>query len=230
MLRREGWKVNHKKIYRIYRELGLQVRKRKRKKVSVKRLANRTAPMTKNERWSMDFVHDATWDGRKLRMLTIVDDFTRECLWIEADSSLSGKRVVRVLEALRSRRGLPKGILTDNGSEFTGKDMDRWAYDKGVNLMLIEPGKPSQNAYIESFNGKFRDECLNEHWFINLHDARSIIEEWRLDYNTSRPHSSIGNMTPEEFSKSLAAPNPLGGSLMFEKKEFKDKLSEENHH
>lgn len=203
MLRREGWNVNHKKVYRIYCELGLQVRRRKRKKTSAKRPSKRCAPMAKNGRWSMDFVHDATWDGRKLRMLTIVDDFTRECLWIEADSSLTGKRVVRVLNALEVHRGLPKGILTDNGSEFTGRDMDKWACDKGVALMFIDPGKPSQNAYIESFNGKFRDECLNEHWFMNPYDARAIIEEWRKDYNTNRPHSSIGNMTPEEFSKSL---------------------------
>jgi putative transposase len=156
-----------------------------------------------NERWSMDFAHDMLSNGRRIRMLVVVDDFTRECLSIEVDTSLSGRRVTRVLNWLKETRGLPERIVSDNGPEFTGLALDAWSYRNGVKLQFIEPGKPVQNAYVESFIGKLRDECLNEHWFSGLEDARGTIETWRQDYNENRPHSSLGNMTPEEFVRSL---------------------------
>ena len=148
--------------------------------------------------------------GRRFRTLNIVDDFTRKCLRIEVDTSLGGERVTRVLDQLIDLHEKPDILLTDNGPEFTGKALDQWAYEHQVRLQFIEPGKPMQNGYIESFNGKFRDECLNEHWFASVDEAGEIIEEWRLDYNECRPHSSLENMTPEEFAQ-LAAPDPLGG-------------------
>lgn len=148
----------------------------------------------------MDFVHDWVVPGRRIRCLTIVDDYTRECLHIEVAPSIDGQRVVRVLECLALTRGLPREIVVDNGSEFASLVMDQWAHEKGVNLHFIAPGKPVQNAYIESFNGKFRDECLNEHWFTDVTDAKRVIEAWRIEYNTFRPHSSLGGLTPEEFA------------------------------
>lgn len=146
----------------------------------------------------MDFLLDGLSDGRRLRVLTLVDDYSRECLAIEVDTSLPGARVVQVLEQVSNMRGAPKTIVVDNGPEFVGKALDTWAYERGVGLHFIEPGKPVQNAYIESFNGKFRDECLNEHWFGSIPEAQAIVEAWRQDYNTVRPHSSLGNRTPEE--------------------------------
>jgi len=148
----------------------------------------------------MDFTLDGLAGGRKVKSLNIVDDFTRECPHIEVDTSISGERVSRVMDYLAWSRGLPEEIVVDNGPEFTSLAMDKWAHDNGVSLHFIDPGKPVQNCYIESFNGKFRDECLNEHWFVNLADAKRKIEEWRIDYNTFRPHSSLGNLTPEEFA------------------------------
>jgi putative transposase len=201
LLRREGVADNHKRIERIYREDGLQVRSRKRKR-TCKSIRVRTVevPTMPNERWSMDFVHDWLAPGRRIRCLTMVDDFTRECLHIEVAPSIGADRVVRVLDYLAFTRGLPAEIVLDNGPEFASLVMDQWAHEKGVNLHFIEPGKPVQNAYIESFNGKFRDECLNEHWFADLPDAKRIIEAYRIEYNTFRPHSSLGNLTPEEFA------------------------------
>ena len=158
--------------------------------------------MSANVSWSMDFVADGLISGRRLRCLTIVDDCTRECLAIEVDTSITGLHVQGVLARLADNRGLPASITVDNGPEFDGQVMDKWAYRHGVHLSFIRPGKPNENAYIESFNGKFRDECLNEHWFLSLAHARSIIEAWRLEYNTERPHSSLGNRTPEEFANS----------------------------
>jgi len=199
-LRREGWRVDRKRVYRLYREAGLAVRRRKRKRIGVferKPLPKPTAP---NVSWSMDFVADGLIGGRRLRCLTIVDDCTRECLAIEVDTSLPGLRVQAMLDRLGDTRGLPHSITVDNGPEFDGKVLDQWAYRSGVQLSFIRPGKPNENAYIESFNGKFRDECLNEHWFISLAHARSIIEAWRIEYNTERPHSSLGNRTPHEFA------------------------------
>lgn len=200
LLRREGRTVNHKRVYRIYREEGLIVRKRKRKHVAVWRGEKPQAPTHPNARWSMDFVADATAQGHRLRTLNVVDDFTRESLAIEVDTSLPGGRVIRVLDRLAQERGLPEEILTDNGPEFIGRALDEWAYRHGVRQRFIEPGKPIQNAFVESFNGKFRDECLNEHWFLDVADARGIIERWRRCYNEERPHSALGNATPAEFA------------------------------
>ncbi len=199
MLRREGWTVNHKRVYRIYREEGLSVRRRGRKRVARERcpMAAATGP---DQRWALDFVSDALFWGRKVRMLTVVDAFTRESLAIEVDTSLSGARVARVLDRVITKRGqAPDEIVLDNGPELTSKALDQWAYARGVQLRFIEPGKPVQNAYIESFNGRLRDECLNEHWFLSVANARRVVEEWRIDYNRHRPHSSLGNLSPEEF-------------------------------
>ena len=200
LLRREGWPVNHKRVYRLYGQEGLQVRRRKRKRIGAVERQPFTIPTRPNQRWSMDFVSDALADGRKFRSLNIVDDYNRECLAAEVDTSIQGARVVRVLERLRERRGLPEVVVTDNGPEFAGRALDLWAYQQSVKLRFIEPGKPVQNAFIESFNGKMRDECLNEHWFGTLVEARQTIEAWRRDYNEVRPHSSLGNRTPLEFT------------------------------
>lgn len=210
MLRRAGFTDNHKRVYRIYTEEELQVRKRKRKKATRWRGEKPQSPVRANERWSMDFVHDSLENGRKIRVLTVVDDYTRECIHLEVDSSLSGHRVARVLEQLKYHRGLPEKLLTDNGSEFTGKALDSWAYAERVKQQFIEPGKPVQNCYVESFNGKFRDECLNEHWFMNITDAKTIIEKWRIDYNQDRPHSSLNNLTPLEFIYKESGRSPRG--------------------
>ena len=200
LLRREGVQANHKKVYRLYREAALSVRKRRRRKaVMVDRQALQV-PTGPNEIWSIDFVMDALANGRRIKCLTIVDDFTRECLDIAVDYGISGGYVARVLEAIGQFRGLPRAIRTDQGPEFTSRALDRWAYACGVDLKLIAAGKPTQNAYIESFNGKFRDECLNDHYFNNLEHARALIGAWRRDYNEARPHSAIGRMPPAEFA------------------------------
>lgn len=209
LLEREGMYDNHKRVFRVYQEAGLQVRKRKRRKQRIRRGSAPEAPQVPNERWSLDFVHDSTASGQKFRMLTIVDDYTRECLWIELDSSLSGKRVTRVLEHCIDIFGKPESLLTDNGPEFTGLDMDKWTFKQQIKHNFIQPGKPAQNGYIESFNGKLRDECLNENWFSHLWDARDTVESWRIDYNVERPHSSLQNLTPSEFAEKSRA--PLGG-------------------
>jgi putative transposase len=197
---REGWRVNHKRVGRLYRLEGLQVRKRRRKRCSSVPRLPLPAPTGANQVWSVDFMADTLSSGRKLRTLNVVDDYTRECLAIEVDTSLPGARVVRVLERLVSERGRPRQIRTDNGPEFTGRALDQWCFAKGVEQHFIQPGKPMQNGYIESFNGKFRDECLNENWFLSLGDARTIIEHWRRHYNQERPHSALGYRTPEEFA------------------------------
>ena len=202
-LRREGWEVNRKRVYRIYRDAGLAVRRRKRKRIGLFERKPLPKPTAANLSWSMDFVADGLIGGRRLRCLAIVDDCTRECLAIEVDTSITGLRVQGVLERLADTRGLPKSITVDNGPEFDGQVLDKWAYRSSVHLSFIRPGKPNENAYIESFNGKFRDECLNEHWFISLAHARSVIEAWRIEYNTERPHSSLGNLTPEEFARTI---------------------------
>ena len=201
-LRREGWQVNRKRVYRIYRDAGLAVRRRKRKRIGLFERKPLPKPTRANVSWSMDFVADGLIGGRRLRCLTIVDDCTRECLAIEVDTSITGIRVQAVLDRLADTRGLPKSITVDNGPEFDGQVLDKWSYRTGVRLSFIRPGRPNENAYIESFNGKFRDECLNEHWFLSMAHARSVIEAWRIEYNTERPHSSLGNRTPEEFASS----------------------------
>jgi putative transposase len=199
LLRREGWRVNHKLVYRIYKEEGLEVRtKKRRKRVSALRvvLPAATGP---NERWSMDFVSDSLHDGRRFRVLTLVDHFSRVSPAIEVGSSITGKRVVEVLERLANEYGLPRVITTDNGTEFTSRAVDEWAHRNNVKLDFIRPGKPIENAYIESFNGRLRQECLNQIWFSSLEDAKIKIEAWRIDYNENRPHTSLGNQTPVQF-------------------------------
>lgn len=192
--------MNHKRTERIYREEKLSLRLRKRKKRSSGMRVILPEATKTNERWSMDFIHDSLSNGRKFRALTMVDIFSKECPAIEVDTSLSGERVARVLERLSEWRKLPGVITVDNGPEFAGKALDAWAYQRGVKLHFIEPGKPVQNAFAESFNGRFRDECLNEHWFMTLEEAKMRIENWRVDYNEVRPHSSLGNLTPSAYA------------------------------
>lgn len=205
LLGREGWRVNRKRTYRLYREAGLMVRRRKRKRIGLFERKPLPKPSAVNRSWSMDFVADGLCDGRKLRCLTIVDDYSRECPAIEVDTSITGRRVVAVLERLAELRGLPLSITVDHGPEFEGQVLDAWAYQHGVQLNFIRPGKPIENAYIESFNGRFRDECLNEHWFVTMAHAREVIEKWRIEYNTERPHSSLGDLTPEQYAKNALA-------------------------
>ncbi|MEM9478100.1 MAG: IS3 family transposase [Verrucomicrobiota bacterium] len=208
MLRRQGFEDNHKRIYRIYREEGLQVPVRKRHKKGRWRGEKPVSPTGPNQRWSMDFMSDQLANGRRIRTLNIIDDFTRECLAIEVDTSINGNRVCRVLDRLVAERGRPEKILTDNGPEFTGKALDRWAYEHCVEQQFIQPGKPVQKCFVESFNGTCRDECLNEHWFLSLEDAREIIDLWREDYNRIRSHSSLGRISPREYAAQFAQ-NPL---------------------
>jgi putative transposase len=203
LLRRGGWRVNHKRVYRLYRAEGLAVRRRRRKRMALGLRTVLPPPSRRNERWSMDFTLDTLANGRRFRTLNIVDEFTRECLTIEVDTSIGGSRVARVLARLLETRGRPAVIVCDNGPEFAGKTLDAWAYQAGVKIHFIRPGKPVENGYIESFNGKFRDECLNNHWFLDLDDAKTKIEAWRRDYNEVRPHSSLGDMTPKEYSLTL---------------------------
>jgi putative transposase len=212
MLKREGLVMNHKRTERIYREEGLALRRKRRRKGAAGARIIVPAPTKPNERWSMDFVTDSLVTGRRFRALAIVDDFSRECPAIEVDTSLGGRRVVSVLEKLGELRGLPEVITVDNGPEFAGKALDEWAYRCGIKLSFIRPGKPIENAFVESFNGRLRDECLNTNWFLSLKHARDIIEDWRRDYNTVRPHSSLGGLTPEEF-KGLAGNTKTGLAL-----------------
>lgn len=202
LLRREGWHVNHKRVYRLYCQAGLNLRSKRprRRKAAAHRLA-RTAVSRPNQCWSMDFVSDALFNGRRFRALTVVDNFTKQCLIIKVGQQLTGEDVVAAMNWLKHQRGLPARIQTDNGSEFISLAMDRWAYEHRVVLDYSRPGKPTDNPYIESFNGSFRDECLNTHWFLSLEDARQKIEHWRQDYNHFRPHSSLGDLTPDAFSE-----------------------------
>jgi len=201
LLRREGFKDNHKRVYRLYREQGLSLRhKRPKRNKAAKLRQPKTTAQHVNQMWSMDFVADNLFDGRKLRMLTVVDCFTRESLAIHVGQSLKGEDVVRVIEAIVGTGGVPQTIKTDNGSEFISKAMDRWAYEHKVEIDFSRPGKPTDNATIESFNGRLRQECLNEHWFMSLEDAQLKIEAWRRHYNESRPHSALDWRTPHEFA------------------------------
>jgi putative transposase len=214
LLRREGRRVNPKRVYRIYCEEGLAVRRRQGKRLKAAARTPRLLPTRANQVWTMDFTHDQLASGRKFRTLNLMDGFTREALAIEVDTSLPGLRVVRVLEEVARKRGYPQTIQVDNGPEFISRVVDQWAFEHGVELHFIAPGKPTQNAHIESFNGKFRDECLNENWFLTLPEAREKIEAWRRDYNQARPHSALGYLTPEEFAAQPAArgaspPTPL---------------------
>ena len=198
LLRREGLVVNRKRTYRIYADLGMQVRTKRRKKL-VRPRVPLEVPMSANERWSMDFVHDQLSDGRRVRILNIVDDYSRVCVGQLVDLSISGSRVARYLDQLAETRGLPRRIVLDNGPEMTSKALFLWSQQRGVKLHFIQPGKPTQNAFVESFNGRFRDGCLNQQWFKDLADARQIIDEWRQDYNEIRPHSSLGYQSPAGF-------------------------------
>ena len=201
LLRREGWQINVKRVYRLYTEEGLAVRTRKRRKrPSHVRLVLPPAEAP-NERWSMDFVTDRMENGRQFRILTIVDHFSRECPLMEAGVSMTGKRVARALERLSLDHPLPRVISVDNGSEFYSQAMDSWAYRRGVQLEFIRPGRPVENAFIESFNGRLRDECLNDQLYFSIEDVRRKLEAWRIDYNTNRPHSSLGDMSPREYAQ-----------------------------
>ncbi len=202
-LRQAGLPVNYKRVERLYQEARLQVRRRKRKKVLVGERQPLLRPNQANEVWSMDFVFDRTAEGRVIKCLTIVDDATHESVAIEVERAISGHGVSRVLDRLALGRGQPKVIRTDNGKEFCGKAMVAWAHERGVQLRLIEPGKPNQNAYIESFNGRLRDECLNEHWFPSLLHARTEIEIWRREYNEERPKKVLSGLTPSAYAKQL---------------------------
>jgi putative transposase len=211
VIRREGFKVNHKRVERLYREEGLSLRQRRRRKRLSHLRVVRERPPAANHTWAMDFVHDSLSDGRRFRVFTVIDEFSRESPALEVDASLTAERVARVLDRLCDTRGVPAVIQSDNGPEFTSRAMDQWAYEHGVRLQFIEPGKPIQNAIVESFNSRLRDECLNEHVFVSLEDARRKIEQWRIQYNRERPHSSLGYLAPEEFA-ALAGPTRSGAT------------------
>jgi putative transposase len=200
LLGREVGAINRKRVYRLYRLDGLAVRRRTRKRAARAIRGIVQPAWRRGEAWAMDFMQDTLANGRRFRTLNILDTVTRECLRIEVNTSLPGKRVVRVLDQLAERYGTPTQITVDNGPEFTGRSLDAWAYQHGVGLDFIDPGKPMQNGYLESFNGKFRDECLNLHWFLTLDDARRMIATWEEEYNTTRPHSALGNQPPAVYA------------------------------
>ena len=200
-LQREGWIDNHKRIERVYREDGLAVRKRRRKKLTRPRAPHAPA-VAPNDRWSMDFMRDTLASGRVIRIFTAVDDCTREALDIAVDTSFPGARVVIALDAIAAVRGYPMQVVCDNGPEFIGKSVVGWAMQHGVQLVHIEPGKPNQNAFAESFNGRVRDECLNQHWFLSLADARRTLADYQQLYNTARRHGALGR-TPTEFARTF---------------------------
>lgn len=203
LLDREGWGINIKKVYRIYRELGMQLRnKTPKRRVKAKLRDDRTEAVCSHDVWAMDFVHDQLATGKKLRILTVVDTFSRFVPVLDARFSYRGEDVVATLDRVCRRSGYPKTIRVDQGSEFISRDMDLWAYQRGVTLDFSRPGKPTDNAFIEAFNGKFRAECLNAHWFLTLADATEKLEAWRRYYNEERPHSAIGNKVPIMLTKS----------------------------
>ena len=213
LLRREDWRVNHKRVYRLYKQAGLNLRSKrpKRSRAAAHRVQQPPACRA-NECWAFVFMSDALFDGRRFRVFTAIDTFTRECLEIHAGQSIRGEDVAGMLERLVTRHGLPERVQVDNGTEFVSKALDRWAYDHGVSLSFSRPGKPTDNAFIESFNGSFRDECLNVNWFLSLEDAREKIGLWRWDYNNHRPHSALGDVPPRTYahgiSESPKAPDP----------------------
>ncbi|ASV12047.1 hypothetical protein B2G51_10365 [Leptospira santarosai] len=201
---RKEERVNRKRIYRLYSELGLKYRiKPKRKRLSLPTVP-KLLPKAIGDRWSMDFMSDSLYSGRRFRILNIIDDFGRLAVATKAEFSITSERLVRILNEVSKVRSLPKQIVVDNGPEFTSKTFLRWAFDKGVDIHFITPGKPTENAFIESFNGKMRNECLNENWFKNIEEARRLIEDWRSFYNAVRPHSSLGSLTPEEYLRRTA--------------------------
>jgi putative transposase len=201
LLRREGWRVSHRLVERLYREEKLAIRRRRRQKRGLGRmLAGAWCPIAANQRWSLDFTEDGLANGRRFRTANLKDDCTRECPTILVDFSLPGSRVVGMLEDAAGERGYPDMLVVDNGPELRGRDLDRWAHEHGVRLFFIDPGKPMQNGSIESFNGRFREECLDQCWFTSLAEARRVIEAWRLDYNERRPHTSLRMRTPSAFA------------------------------
>jgi putative transposase len=216
VLHAEGLVQNHKRTERIYREEQLSLRRKHRKKLPAAARVPLPAASRPNERWSMDFIHDQLSNGRRFRTLTLVDDFTRQCPALWSDHSIGGAGVVAVLDQLARTYGLPQSITVDNGPEFTGKSLHNWSRQNNVKLNFIAPGKPTQNAFIESFNGKFRNECLNENWFTTLHEARRLIEHWRQEYNQIRPHSSLGRIPPNLFALRIQnhQPKPINLSLV----------------
>ncbi len=213
LLAREGFEVNHKKLFRLYREEGLAVRRRRSRKRALGTRRPILVPDRPNQRWSLDFISDAFADGQRFRVLCIVDDCTREALATVVDRSLSGARMTRELNDLVLRRGRPEMIVSDNGTEMTSHAVLRWCQDTGAVWHYIAPGKPMQNAFVESFNGRLRDECLNEHIFGNLAEARKIIENWRIDYNTHRPHTSLGGLAPAVYAKLKRSDRPASPEL-----------------
>lgn len=200
-LRLEGWIINHKRTYRLYKEEKLDLRPKHRKRLKSQTREPRPVAGAPNDVWTLDFTGDKLADGRSFRTLNVLDVFTRRCLSIEVDTSLGSERVVRVLDGLLVRHGKPRLLQMDNGPEFRGRKLDVWAKKNGVHLDFIDPGKPSQNGHIESFNGRLREECLNQEWFTNLKEARLLIEAWRVDYNTNRPHSSLNYLPPELWAQ-----------------------------
>jgi putative transposase len=203
-LRQAGMVVNHKRVERLYAEQNLQIKRRKRKKVPVTDRQPLERPDSANGVWSMDFIFDRIANGRQLKILGIVDDATTECIAAHTEHALGGDHLVRILDRICQRRGYPDIMRTDNGKEFTGRAMLEWAHRNNVKMRLIEPGKPNQNAYVESFNSRFRDECLNEHWFFNLRHARRLIEAWQREYNEERPKKGLGGLTPVQHARRLA--------------------------
>jgi putative transposase len=209
LLQREGWRVNHKRVYRLYRQEGLLMRpKPPRRRVACQKRLTRPLATSRDESWSMDFMSDELVGGHRIRLLTIVDNFTRESLAIAVETSFPAHRVVEVLDRLAQHHRLPKTIRVDNGPEFTSKVLDQWAYLRGVQLDFSRPGKPTDNAFIEAFNARVRQECLNENWFLSLEDAREKVAAWRRHYNTERPHGALGNLPPAAFAR--AAPRSVG--------------------
>ncbi len=209
MLRREGFRANHKLVHRLYQEEKLAIRRRGRQKRAGGSTAGHWCPIAANQRWSLDFTEDCLASGRKFRTANLKDDCTRECPAIAVDFSLPGSRVVTMLDDVAGERGYPDVLVVDNGPELRGRDLDRWACEHGVKLFFIDPGKPMQNGSIESFNGRFREECLDQSWFTSLPEARRIIEAWRLDYNQHRPHTSLRMATPAAFAAARPFTKPL---------------------
>ena len=214
-LRQAGQLVNYKRVERLYRLEKLQIRRRRRKKIPVAERQPLIRPGAANEVWSMDFVFDRVASGRTIKSLVIVDDATHEVVTIVAEHSIGGSHLTRILDEVCAKRGKPSVIRSDNGPEFVGKAMLNWSFRTGVSLKLIEPGKPNQNAYVESLNGRFRDECLNEHWFTSLAHARQVIEDWRREYNEQRPKKSLGGLTPASYAKQMAQKALTGMTLIF---------------
>ena len=199
-------RVNHKRVWRVYRDLGLCVKRTRRKRLQ-RVMRPRPILTAPNQEWAVDFVSDVAASGRRLRIFTVVDCYTRECLTLEVDTSMPSRRVTRALQQIIDRRGAPVAIRSDNGPEVSSRHFLAWCIEKRIDAVHIQPGKPTQNAYIESFNGRLRDECLNVSWFWNLFDARAKIAAWRTEYNSQRPHSALGYLTPEEFARRAASPS-----------------------